>query len=134
MAARATDPPVNMRRVIIENVIGRPMDLDPLNGLPALPTRPDGFQFRILFLHLGVARHTRLRIWQIRVRRNINEAVAITAIHSQLRDVHIMRERHRLHRFISHPRIFRRDVIPRRPGQTAYHQNSADRYLQRKPV
>ena len=33
---------------------------------------------------------------KIRMRGHIDEAVAITAIHPELRDVNIMRERHRL--------------------------------------
>jgi len=44
-------------------------------------------------LHLLMTSHTGLRVWQIRVRGDVDKAVAVTAVHSELRYVNIVRER-----------------------------------------
>jgi hypothetical protein len=134
MAARATDPAIHMRSVIVKNVIRRAMELDPFDGLPGLPAGADRFQFRIVLLDLLMARHAGLRVRQIRMRGDIDEAVAITAIHPELRDVDIVRERHRLDRLITDARVLRRNIIPGRAGQPADDQGSADGNLERQPV
>ena len=134
VANRTTDPAIHVRGVIVKNVIRRAMNLHPLNRLSRFPTRPHRFELRIIFLHLRMAGHARLRVRHIRMRRDIHEAVAIAAIHPELRDVEIVRERHRLNRLISHPRIFWRHVIPRGRRQPAHNKDSADRELERQPV
>jgi len=68
------------------------------------------------------------------VSRDFDETVAITAIHPELGDVNIVRERHRLDRLVAHFGIFWRDVIPRRDGQSARDQNGGNGHLQRQPV
>ncbi len=98
VAARATDPAVHVRGVIVINVIGRAMELHPLDRLAGFPARPHRLQFRIVLLHLGMASHAGLGVGQIRMRGHVDKTVAITAIHSELRDVHVVRERHGLDR------------------------------------
>ena len=120
--------------MIVENIVGRAMDLHPLDGVARFPARPYWLEFRIIFLHLGVAVHARLRGGQIRVCRYIDETVAVTAIHSQLRHVKVMRKRHRLDRFVPDPRVFWRHVIPRAGCQSADNLDAADRDLKRQPV
>ena len=68
------------------------------------------------------------------MRRYFNKTVAITAIHSELRHVNIVRERDRLDRLITHARVLRRDVIPGRAGQPADDYGAADGDLERQPV
>ena len=65
VTTETTDPAVNVRRVIVENVIGRAMNLHPLDRLAAFPTVTHGLELGIIFLHLGMAVHARLRVGQI---------------------------------------------------------------------
>src|SRR5438067_13752606 len=88
VATEATDSPVHMGRVIVIDVIDRAMEPDPLNRLARLPTFPDRLELRIILLHLLMTRHAGLRVRHIRLRRDIDKAVAITDIHSQLGKVH----------------------------------------------
>ena len=134
VTAKTTNASVDVRAVIVKNIVGRAMDLHPLDGVARFPARPYWLEFRIIFLHLGVAVHARLRGGQIRVRRYIDETVAVTAIHSQLRHVKVMRKRDRLDRFISHPRVLWRHVIPRARSQSAHDQHATDRDFERQPI
>ena len=87
VATEATDPAIHVRRVIVKNVIGRAMELHPFDRLSGFPTRPDRLELRIVLLHLRMAVHAGLGVRKIRVRRHFDEAVAITAIHPELRHV-----------------------------------------------
>src|SRR2546423_9999054 len=113
VATEATDAPVHMGRVIVIDVIDRAMEPDPLNRLARLPTVPDRLKFRIIFLHLLMTRHTGLRVWHVGLRRDIDKAVAITAIHSQLGNVNIVAKRDRLDRIAHEPGGILGDPIPR---------------------
>ena len=84
VAAKTTDAAINVRAVIVKNVVGRAMDLHPLDWVARFPARAHRLELWIIFLHLRVAVHTRLGIGQVRVRRHLDKAVAVTAIHSQL--------------------------------------------------
>src|ERR1700719_664917 len=86
VAAGATDSAIHMRGVIVENVIGQPVDPYPVDWSPVFPTLADRLEFRVVLLHLGMAVHAKLRVRNVRMRRDFNEAVAITAIHSELAD------------------------------------------------
>ena len=130
----AADSAINVRRMIVKNVIGRAMDLDPLDWFTRLPTCPDRFQFRIVLLNLLMAVHTNLGRRQIRMRRHFNETVTISAIHSQLSDVNIVRKRHRLNRLITDLCIFRSGVIPRGSSQSGHHENPTHRDFKRQPI
>jgi hypothetical protein len=134
MAAVATDPAIHVRRVIVIHVIRRAMELHPRDRLTGRPAVAHRLQFRVLFLHLGVAIHADLGVGHVRVRRDLDEAVAITAIHPQLRHVQIMRERHRLNRLIADAGIFWRVVILGRADQRTDDDRSADRNLERQPI
>src|SRR5450755_4866331 len=68
MATRATDPAIHVRGVIVIHVIGRAMELHPLDRLSGFPTRPHRLKLRIVFLLLRMTRHTRLCVWKIRMR------------------------------------------------------------------
>ena len=75
---------------------------------------PNRLQFRVIFLHLLMTIHAGLSVRKIRVRRDVDKAMTIAAIHPKLGDVNIVREWDGLDRLIAHTRVFRRDVIPRR--------------------
>jgi hypothetical protein len=125
---------VHVSGVIIKDVVRRPMQLNPFDRLPILPTGPHRFQFRVFFLDLRVTRHAGLGVRHIRVRCDINEAVTIATIHSQLRNMHIVGERDRLHRLVPDTGVFWGDVIPSRGRQATDDKNRADRNFQRQPV
>ena len=134
VAARATDPAIDVGRVVVINVIRGAMELDPFDRLPGFPARPDRLQLRIVLLDLGMTGHAGLGVRQIRMRRHIHEAVAITAIHPQLRNVNVVRKRDRLDRLISDPRIFRGNIVPRPRGQPANDDDAANENLKRQPI
>src|SRR5260370_42325210 len=113
VTTKTTDPAIDVRGVIVETVIGRAMQLPPFDRVSGFRTRPHRLELWIVLLHLAVAVHARLRIGQIRMRRHFDEAVAITAIHPELRDMDIVRKRHWLDRLITHARVLWRYVIPR---------------------
>ena len=60
--------------------------------------------------------------------------MAVAAINSQLAIVDGVREPDGLDRLIADTRVFRRDVIPGRGGQTTNRHDGADRELEREPV
>jgi len=134
VTTKTADAPVHMRRVIVINVIDRAMDPHPIDRLPAIPALPHRLKLWIVFLHLCVAIHARLRVWHVRLRCHLHEAVTVPAIHSELRDVNIVRKRHRLDRLIADLRVFWRPVVPCRCGQSADDHNPADQELQRQPI
>ena len=134
VATGAADAPVHMGRVIVIDVIDRAMEPDPLNRLARFPTVPDRLKLRIIFLHLLMTRHAGLRVRHVGLRRDIDKAVAITAIHSQLGNVNIVRKRHRLDRLVTDLGIFRGDVIPGAGGEAADNHHAADGQLERQPI
>ncbi len=134
VAAGATDSAIHMRGVIIEDVIGQPVDPYPVDWSPVFPTLADRLEFRVVLLHLGVAVHAKLRVRNVRMRRDFNEAVAVTAIHSELADVDIVRERNWLDRLVADLGVFGGYVIPRGSGETADNQKAGYRHLKRQPV
>ena len=134
VATETTDAPVHMRCVIIINVIDSAMDPHPIDRLTCLPAYPHGLQLRVVLLHLRVAVHARLRVGDIRVRRYFHEAVTIPAIHSQLRDVNVVRKRHRLDRLIPDFGVLWRDVIPCSGGQSTNDHDAANHELDRHPI
>src|ERR1700719_3247947 len=110
------------------------MDPDPVDRPPVFPTLADRLEFRVVLLHLGVAVHAKLGVRDIRMRRDFNEAVAVTAIHSELADVDVVGERHRLDRLVADLGVFRCNVIPSGGGQTADNQKAGYRHLKWQPV
>src|ERR1051325_4412840 len=84
MAAEATNAAIYMRRMVVINVVRGPMELDPLDWLSARPTRPDWLEFRVLLLNLCVASHACLSVGKVRMGRDVDKAVTITAINSKL--------------------------------------------------
>src|SRR5216684_5194099 len=68
------------------------------------------------------------------MRRYFDKAVAVTAIHPELRNVNVVRERHRLDRLITDARVFRRHVVPRCRCQPADNDHTRDGHLQWQPI
>jgi hypothetical protein len=133
VTTEAADAAIDVRGMVIINVIGRAMDLYPLDGLVRFPTRADRLELRIVLLHLRVAIHARLRVRQIRMRRHVDKTMAVTTIHPKLRDVDIVRKGHWLGGLITDPGIFRRDVIPSPGRQTTDNKHTANGDFKRQP-
>src|SRR6266550_9530135 len=119
VATEATDAPVHKGCVIVIDVIDRAMEPDPLNRLARLPTVPDRLKLRIIFLHLLMTRHAGLGVRHVGLRRDIDKAVAIPAIDSQLGNVNVVWKRYRLDRLVTDLGVLRGDVIPGGGGETA---------------
>ena len=129
-----TDSPIHVRGVIVKDIIGRPMNLHPLDRFARLPTVAHRLKLRVILLHLRVAVHAGLRVWQVRVRRHFDKTVAIPAIHPELRHMNVVGKRHRLDWLVTDPRIFWRYVVPGCAGQAAGEHDRTDRHFQRQPV
>ena len=61
VATGAADPAIDVGRVIVKNVIGRAMDLHPLDWFTGFPAGPNWFELWIIFLDLLMAIHANLR-------------------------------------------------------------------------
>ena len=110
------------------------MQLHPTDRLARFPTLTHRFQLWIVLLHLRVAIHARLRVRQIGMRRDFDKTMAVATIHPQLSHVHVVRERHRLNRFVTDAGILWRYIIPRGRGQPAGDDDAGHRHLERQPV
>ena len=131
VAAETTDAAVNVRGMIIIDVIDRAIDPHPLDRVAAVPALPHRLQLWIVLLHLRVAIHASLGVGDIRVRRHFHKAVTIPAIHSQLCHVNVVRKRHRLDRLVADLRVFWRRVVPRGCAQSTGNHNAAHQQLDR---
>ena len=134
VATETTNAAIHVRRVIVINVIDGAIDPHPLHRVTRFPARPHRLQFRIIFLHLCMAIHAGLGVRHIRLGRHFHKAVAIPAIHSQLRDVDVMRKGHRLDRFVTNLCVLWRRIIPSRCGQSTDRNDAADHQFERYPV
>src|SRR6516225_11569344 len=134
VATVTADAAVHVRRVVVINIIDRAIEPHPLDWLTAFPALLHWLQLGIVFPHLRVAVHACRSVGYIRLRSYFDEAVTISAIHPQLRDVNIVRKRHRLDRLISDFGVFRRGVIPRGCRQPTSDHNHADDHLDRYPI
>jgi len=81
-----------------------------------------------------MAIHAGLSVRHIGLCRHFHKAVTIAAIHSQLRNVDVVRKRHRLDRFVANLCVLWRSVIPGRCGQSTDRNGAADYQFQRYPV
>ncbi len=117
VATGAADAAIHVGRVIVKNVIRQAMNPHPIDRTPVLPTLAHRLELRIIFLDLAVTVHANLGVRHVGMGGHFDEAVAITAIHPQLSDVDVVRERHRLDRLVTDLGIFGRYVIPRGRGQ-----------------
>jgi len=134
VTTETTDAAVHVRGVIVINVIDRAVDPHPVDRVAAVPALSHRLQFWVVLLNLSVAVHAGLGVGHVRLRRHLHEAVTIPAIHPQLRDVNVMRERNRLDRLITDLGIFRRGVIPRGARQSTHHHDAADQDFDRHPI
>ena len=134
VATETTDAAVHVSRVIVINVVDGAIDPYPLHRVTRFPARPHRLQFRIIFLHLCMAIHAGLGVRHIGLGRHFHKAVTVAAIHSQLRNVDVVRKRHRLDRFIANLCVLWRRVIPGRRAQSADRNDAADHQFQRYPV
>src|SRR5260370_2989559 len=65
VTAKTTKSSVDVRAVIVKNIIGCAIDLHPIDRGACFHARPYWLQLRIIFLHPGVAGHAGLPVWQI---------------------------------------------------------------------
>lgn len=134
VTTEATNAAVHVRRVIVINVIDSAIDPYPFHRVACFPARPNRLQFRIIFLYLCVAIHAGLGVRHVGLGRHFHKAVTIATIHSQLRDVYIVRKRHRLDRLIADLRVLRRRIIPGRRRQSTGGNDATDQQFDRYPV
>jgi len=112
MATHAADASVDMHGMIEIRKVRHLVDFDPVHWVPTLPTIPDRGQFGIVGLNLGMTIHAGLRGWYVRVGGNLDVGVAISAVHTKLRHMDVVRKRHWLNRLIPGSHVFRRQIVP----------------------
>lgn len=121
VATHAADATIHVNGMVEVDVVGSLVDLDPFDWLASSPTLTDCLKLGIVFLHLGVAVHAALGIGNVGVRRYLNEAVAVTAIHAELVGMNVVGERYRLLGRVTDSCIFGCEVIP---DSACYHGTS----------
>ena len=110
------------------------MNPNPVDRSSIFPTLSHRLELRIVLLHLTMAVHAKLCVRHIRMRGDFNKTVAITTIHSKLRNMNVVRKRYRLDRLITDLGIFRGDVISGAGGEAADYHHAADGQLQWQPI
>jgi hypothetical protein len=110
------------------------MNPDPLHRVACFPAVADRLKFRVFLLDLFVAGHARLRRRDVGMRGNVDKAVAVAAIHSELVHMQCMRKGHRLDGGVSDARIFGRRVIPGRAGKRGHKDHDNDEKLKGQPI
>ena len=134
MATHAADTSVDMHGMIEIRKVRQLMDFHPIHWVPGLPTITHRGQFGIVGLNLGMTIHAGLRGWYVRVRGNLDEGMAISAVHAELRYVDVVRKRDRLNGLITDAGVLRRHVIPGGASQPTDDHGSTDGKLERQPV
>ncbi len=112
MTARTANSRAQMSAMIEIRVIRELVNPDPPHGGFCLPAFSDHSQFLAVGLYQFMAIHAGLRWRDIRVRRNFNEVMAITAVKAKIVGMDFMAERNRLDRLITNVGIPWREVIP----------------------
>src|SRR5438093_9991949 len=84
VALHATDPAVDVDRMVEIDEVGHAMNLDPGDGLAALGAFTHQRQPRIILEHLVMAVHAGRAGRDVREPRFLNSAVAVSAINPQL--------------------------------------------------
>src|SRR5439155_25491694 len=83
---------------------------------------------------MWMAVHAGLVVRHIRLGGHFHKAMTIPAIHSQLRNVDVVRKGHWLDRFVADLCVLWRRIIPGRCGQSTEGDDSADHYFERYPI
>jgi hypothetical protein len=134
VAIETADAPVNVRRVVVINVIDRAIQPHPLDWLAAFPALLHRLQLGIILRHLRMAVHACGCVGHIRLRGHFHEAVTIPAVHSQLVHVNIVWKWHGLNWLVSDFCVLRRGVIPCGSGQATSDHDHADDHLEGYPI
>ena len=134
VAAVAAHATVHMHSVVEIGVVGNLVDADPVDWLAGFPTLAHGGEFRTISLDLSVAGHTGLGGRDIRVRGDLNEAMAVAAIHAELLHVNHVGEGNGLGGLVSDPRVFWSEIIGEPASNGGDQRAGANDQLQRKPV
>ena len=136
MAAVTTNAAVHMDGMIEIGVVGQAMDLHPGNRLTGIPAVADRGKTRTVRqnLALTMAIDTGLGGRQVGMAGDLDEAVTITAIHSQLLYVKGMGEGNRLVRLVADSGVLGREVIPDPQGDGGADHQAADEQLKRQPI
>lgn len=111
VAAVAAHPTIHVNGVVEIGVVWNLVDADPVDGLAGFPALAHGGELRTVGLDLRMAGHASLGGRNIRVRGDLDETMAVAAIHAELLNVNHVGERHRLVRLVADPRVFWSEVI-----------------------
>ena len=112
MAFHATEPAINMHRVVEIDVIRHPMNLHPRNRPAAGGALPHQRQPWIILENLVMAVHASPARRHVGIPRLLLRAMAIPAINPQLSSMDGMRKAYWLHRLITDAGILRSQVVP----------------------
>ena len=134
MAAVAAHATVHVHGVVEVSVVGNLVDADPVDRFARLPALAHGGEFWTVGFDLGVAGHAGLRGRDIRVRGDLDKAMAVAAVHAELLHVNDVRERNGLRGLVTNPRVFGSEVIGEPSSNRGDQHTRANDQLQGKPV
>jgi len=131
VAAHAT---IHVNGVVEIGVVGHLVDAHPIDWFAGFPAIAHGGELRTIGLDLSVAGHTGLSCRHVGVRSHLDEAVAVSAIHTELLDVDDVGEGNWLVGLVTDSGVFRGKVIRETTGYRRDQRAGANDQLQGKPV
>lgn len=134
MAAVAAHATIHVNGVVEISVVRHLVDAHPIDRLAGFPTLAHGGEFWTISLDLSVASHTGLSCRHVGVRSHLDEAVAVSAIHTELLDMDDVGKGDRLVGLVADARVFRGEVISETTGNHRDQRADANDQLQGKPV
>jgi hypothetical protein len=134
VAGDAGDAAVHMNGVIIIGVVWGLVELDPGDGLAGGPALADGGELGVILLDLGMAIHADLGVRDIRVIGDLDEGVAVAAIHAELAGVNLMRKRDGLDGLIADAGVLGGEIIPDAGDGGIAEEEEDDQQLERYPI
>jgi hypothetical protein len=136
MTAVAAHAAVHVNGMIEVGVIRETMDLNPRDGLTALPTLTHGSETGAVRqdLALTVAIDAGLGGGEIGVSGNLDKTMAIAAIHSELLHMKGVGEGDGLVGLVAYPGVLRGKIVPDAERDGPTDDQSAHQKLERKPI
>ena len=125
-----------MDGVVEVGVVRQAVNLHPWDRLARLPALADGGEARAVAedLALTMAVDAGLGVGEIGVAGNLDEAMAVAAVHSKLLHVKSVGEGDRLVRLVAHAGVLGGEVVPDPESHGRPCEEDADKQLERYPV
>jgi len=134
VATDAANTAIHVGGVIKVGVVGNVVDLDPRDRNAGGPAVADRLELGVVLGDLRVTGHTRLRVRNIGVAADFDEAMTEAAIETELADMDVVLESDGLRGLIADARIFWREIIPDGQGDNHADDRQGEARLENNQV